>query len=226
MHLYPWILENKEFLKIMYSLVITLICIVIVFRADKLFRLSTHQGIRYFRNAFFFYGLGFVLRYMLGLLISLEVLDSIYLPFTNLVFEFFLIMAGFFLLYSLIWRKLDITEATSSLFNSKISIFYLMSLIIVISDYMWNIFFFMFISQILLFLIASMIALANYVRKGKQHKFLKFYLAAMVLSLAAWVLNFFAALSLAWNPAILMSVYILNVVIFLLFLYGVVKVTK
>jgi len=39
-------------------------------------------------------------------------------------------------------------------------------------------------------------------------------------------LNTLAALYFQWNQSFVMGVYILNIAIFLLFLYGVLKVTK
>ena len=115
---------------------------------------------------------------------------------------------------------------SSSLFNPRIFLFYFMTLVIVILDYLWGTRFFMFSSQVILFAFASVISYNNYKRNGKQHKFLKFYFLAMVLSLLAWFSNAFAELYFKWNKGILIEVYILNIIIFLLFLYGVVKVTR
>jgi len=66
MLLYDLIIENKELLKILYALIITVICLFIVIKTNKLFKISSHQGIRYLRNAFFFYGIAFITRYFLG----------------------------------------------------------------------------------------------------------------------------------------------------------------
>jgi len=74
-----WIVLNKELLKIFYLLVVGLICTIIVLKSHKLFKLSMHQGIRYFRNAFLFFGIGFILRYIVG---------TGYL-FSKYLFEFF-----------------------------------------------------------------------------------------------------------------------------------------
>ena len=64
MDIYGFIIQNKELFKIIYALVIVLICILIVIKTNKLFRLSFHTGIRYFRNTFFFYGIAFAIRYL------------------------------------------------------------------------------------------------------------------------------------------------------------------
>jgi len=220
--MYEWIIQNKDILKLFYGLAITLICAIIVIKTDRLFRLSLHQGIRYFRNAFLFYGMGFLIRYISG-----NFFQENYYFFTNFLFEFFLIMAGFFLLYSLVWKKFEDSKrhSVSSLFNSRILLFYLMAFVISVLDLIWSTHSFMFISQIILFVFATAISYSNY-QSNEKGKFLKFYFVAMLLSLIAWILNFLATLTFDWNSLMLINVYGLNIIIFLLFLYGVIKVTK
>ena len=213
-----WIIENKDLLKFIYTFLIAGICAIIVVKTDRLFGLSSHQGIRYLRNAFLFYGIGFIVR-------SLLEIPSLPHDLLNVLFEFFLIMAGFFLLYSLLWKRFKTSTKFSSLLNPWIIIFYLMALIIALVDNLWGTYILMFFSQIFLFIFASVISFKNYIKNGRKHKFLKFYFAAMVLSLGAWALNAFAALYL-WRLRFVGSVYLINIVIFLLFLYGVLKVTK
>ncbi|MBT96688.1 hypothetical protein CMI49_01150 [Candidatus Pacearchaeota archaeon] len=222
--MYSWIIENKELLKIFYGLIIALICFVIVLKTNKLFRLSLHKGIRYFRNAFFFYGIAFIIRYLFG---AFFLDNPNYYFVINILFEYFLVMGGFFLLYSLLWKRFESskTNYNSSLFNTKIFLFYFMSFIIVFLDYIWQTYYFMFSSQIIIFVLASVISYINYKKNGRQHKFLKLYFIAMILSLITWVLNFLVASFLDWNKGVLTNVYLINIVIFLLFLYGVIKVT-
>lgn len=227
MDIFSLLIENREIIKPLYGLLIGLICLVIVLRVDKLFRLSLHQGIRYFRNAFFFYGLAFIIRYVFGALVFYEFVDGGYFLVVTIIFKYFLIMAGFFLLYSLLWKKLETSNKNyySSLFNPKITIFYIMALVIVFLDYVWQTHYFIFISQIILFTIASGISYLNYIRGRPEHKFLKFYFVAMILALVAWILNAISAL-LDWNRYVLINSYLSNIIIFLLFLYGVINATR
>jgi len=226
---YSWIIQNKELLKLVYSIIIILICFVIVLKTNRLFKLSLHQGIRYFRNAFFFYGIAFFLRYILG---SKLIFNSISLSqnyfIIGILFEFFLIMAGFFLLYSLIWKRIEGIgkREDSSLLNPKMVLFYIMSFIIAYLDFLWKDYFFMFLSQILIFIIASVISYLNYKNLGNKRLFLKFYFVAMLLSLTAWVLNALLSLYFNWNQGVLINIYLINIIIFGLFLYGVIRVTK
>lgn len=224
--MYDWIIENKELIKIFYGLILGLICFIIVLRTDKLFRLSLHQGIRYFRNAFLFYTLAFVARFLLGALASYGYITT-YAFSIKIIFEFFLVMAGFFLLYSLLWKKFEPGEKPydSSLLNKNILIFYIMAFVIVILDYLWQVYYFMFSSQIFIFIFGIIVSYINYKKNGSRHKFLKFYFVAMVLSLLAWILNSVLAF-FDWRKEILINVYVLNLIFFLLFLYGVIKITS
>jgi len=228
MDLYSLILQNKETLKLIYALIIVVICFLIVLKTNKLFKISLHNGIRYFRNAFFFYGLGFTIRYLLWFLFDLDGLPA-YSSFATLLFEFFLVMGGFFLLYSLIWKKFESyksPEPRSSLFNPRILILYSFTIILVIIDFLWGFYHAMFFSQIMIFILASAISYANFIEDKGKHKFPKFYFVAMLASLIAWIMNTLADIYLGWDKIVMINVYVLNMVVFLLFLYGVIKSTR
>ena len=215
---YNLIAQNKDLFRFFYSMVIALICLIIVIKTDRLFRLSSHQGIRYFRNAFVFYGAAFILRYLLH--------KPIYFNLIKLIFEFFMVMAGFFLLYSLLWKRFENSKQDSSLFNSKIFVFYILAFIIAILDYLWASYNFMFFSQIVLFGFATIISYNNYIKDKKQHKFLKLYFVIMFLNLVAWILNFIFSSFFGWRLRWLANVYVINILVFLIFLYGIIKLTK
>lgn len=226
MYLYDFVWMNKEIFKLVYTLIIGLICFLIVLRTHRLFKLSAHQGIRYFRNAFFFYGLAFIMRYVLGLFYFLEEPYWLYSFLIRGVFEFFLIMGGFSLLYSLVWKKFEPEEGThSSLFNLRFTILYLLALIVVVLDYLWETYLFMFVLQIILFFSASIISYSNY-RRSKERGFLRLYLIVIILNLIAWLANFVVASFFDWHKGGVVGIYILNILIFFLLLYGVLSATK
>ncbi len=218
MDLYSFVLGNREIFKLIYALFILIICVIIVFRTNRLFQLSLHQGIRYFRNAFFFYGLAFFSRYILDLFLGHHIVDPL--------FEFFIIVAGSFLLYSLLWKKIESEKGThSSLFNSRILIFYFMAIIIALIDTIWSTMYVMFFSQIVLFLFASIISFYKFKNNEKRKKFPGFHFLAMILMFFAWILNLLAPLLFSWNPIALINIYFFNAVFFLVFLFGAIKIS-
>ncbi|MCL5018774.1 MAG: hypothetical protein M1416_03365 [Candidatus Pacearchaeota archaeon] len=223
MDLYSVVTENKWLLEALYTLIITSICMIIVLKTDRFFKLSLHNGIRYFRNAFLFFGIGFLVRYILGLFSDFSITNA---DIIKVIFEYFMIMAGFFLFYSLVWKKFASKNEYSSMFNSKITLFNIMAIVLALLDEVWNTYNFMFFSQIIIFSYTSVISLINYLKKSEKFKFLKFYFIGMLLVFAAWILNFLAASFFHWHPLILINIGIINVIFFFLFLYGVIKVTQ
>ncbi len=237
MYLYDLIIANRELLKVFFTVVILTICAIIVFKTHKLFKFSFHQGIRYFRNAFLFYFLAFLTRHILTEIydhgaVLVELLSYAFV--VKIVYEFFLVMAGFFLLFSLFWKRFEKKESSvSSLFNLKIILFYGLALIIALLDYTWSTLYFMFLSQIVLFSFAGGACFIKYIENEKAGNFLKMYLLVIVLNLALWTINFivlssfhFSLESSSWHQIGNIGVYSLTIITFSLFLYSVVRATK
>ena len=218
LELYDFVAKNREVLRLLYSLLIVIICFTIVMKTNRIFKISLHNGIRYFRNAFLFYGIAFSIRYFLS--------APNYFYMIRPVFEFFMVMGGFFLFYSLIWKKFENKNDVSSLYNSGVMVFYLFSIIIATLDTLWGNYNFMYVSQIVIFLIASVISYQNYRDSKKGQGFLKLYFVVMILSLIAWTLNFVFDTFLGVRLRFLANVYGLNIIVFLVFLFGVLKFTK
>lgn len=227
MQQYNWIIENRELLTLALDVVLFLICFVIVVKTHRIFKLSEHGGIRYFRNAFLFYGLAFAARYLLSLdygpLNSFD-FNFAFLIFLRLLYEFLFIMAGFFLLYSLLWKRFGVKF--SSLFNGPIFILYALAMIISILDFFWGGYDIMFFSQIIVFSFAGGIAFDKYGENTEKGGFLKLYLSVILLMLVARIIHFFVSSFFAWNIFGLIIVYMLEIFTFLLFLYGIIKVTR
>jgi hypothetical protein len=227
MDLVNWIIANREVIKIFYGLIVGIICLIIVGISHRLYHLSSYEGIRYFRNAFLFFGIAFIIRYVFGGFAHFEIISSDFTPLIIILFEFFLIMAGFFLIYSLIWKRIEGPKGSfSSILNSRILIFYVMAFIVTILDYLWGSYYFLFISQVIVFVCATAMSYINYSRNGKKRGFLKFYLLAMILALVAWIVNAVTAAFFNWERTALIYVYTLNIIIFIVFLYGILRITR
>jgi hypothetical protein len=222
--LYDWIIANKELVKVIYALIICFICAIVVIKTDRLFKISNYQGLRYFRNAFFFYGVSFLIRFILGGL-QIETLFN-YEQTIWFLFEFTIITAGFMLLYSLIWKKIENEIKYHSLFNRNMFVIYAISLVITVLDALWNTPLFMYLSQIVLFIALIKLSYSNFAQSGKESPFLKYYFITMILGLAAWLLNMILQYYLNWNKVVQMIVYGLNALFFLLFLYGALNIAK
>ena len=223
--IFSWIIENKEILKIIYALVICSIAAIITLKTDRLFKISDHQGLRYFRNSFFFYGLAFFMRFILGeAATSIYKYGEIYQQITILLFKFFIIMAGFFLLYSLIWKHVEKIKNYHSFLNIKIVPFYIGTILIIFLDLVFHTNMFMYYSQIILFLILSVLAYKNYIKDKGESVFLKYYFLTMLLGFIAWALNTVIYYFSNNIGIIQICIYGANIVFFITFLFGIVKI--
>jgi len=218
-----WIIMNKEPLKVIYGLLIVFICSIIVLKSDRLFKLSDYQGIRYFRNAFFFYGVAFTIRFILGTKILRDMFYSEIL--VSILFEFFIITAGLLLFYSLIWKGVEKKKKYNSLFNLNTGIIYIVSLFLSWGDFLLKTNLLMFFSQILLFLGMVFLSYQNYLKRRKINSFVKYHFLSFFLGLIAWILNFLVSFFLNWNKSLQILIYSLNIIFFLLFLYGTNKIS-
>lgn len=214
MLLYNLAIENREILKLVFSAMLVLACFIIVLRTHRLFKLTDHEGIRYFRNSFLFFGLAFATRYFLN-----------YSGFLIVGYEFFLMSACLFLFYSLSWKRFNGENKISSLFNFQIITFYLIAFIVSILDYLWGVYYFVFFAQIIVFSFAGGI-LFEKSGSGEKGRFLNLYLVVIFLNLFARITNLLISTMLDWNRVGVIAVYFLDAIIFLLFLYGIIKNTR
>jgi hypothetical protein len=217
--------QNMWIVRLLYMLVMGGICAVIVVKTDKLFKMSYHQGIRYFRNAFFFYGLSFIFRYLMGADIFSG--GNQEKMIVTGIFEFFIISAGFFLLYSLLWKKFERENAfSSSLFNLPVGIFYMMAAILAILDVLDGDYKLMVLSQTIIFSCALLVSSLRYSQEKKKNVFLKMYLMVMILTLFYWTVNFVVGEYLEWSFLGVVGLHVINVIIFFLFIYSIFRITR
>lgn len=216
------ILSNKEFLKMAYALIISFVCTLIVIKSDRLFKISDYQGIRYFRNAFFFFGLSIVFRFVLGSVNTTN--QEIYSIGIKMLYEFFAIVGVFFLLYSLIWKKVETEKKHHSMINLSALTFYLISLGIALFGFVYSTTIIFSIVQPFLFIVILAISFKNYLDSGREYPFLKVYLIAILTGLVSSILSIL--LFLERSEIMSMSIYGLNTLFFFIFLGGVISLSK
>ena len=130
-------------------------------------------------------------------------------------------MAGFFLFYSLIWKYLEKEKNYHSLFNIKIGILFGVALVISVLDLWFSGYLFMYSSQIILFLFMAIISFRNYILNKNVY-----YFFIILMGLISWSLNAFAYLFLKEASMMRIYAYAINMIFFLFFLYGTIRMTK
>lgn len=98
--------------ELIYSFVIILSCLMIYFGTRELYKLSSHKGIKYFRESFLFFALAFFFRSFIKLILlignpkNMFINPQIFNLITTLLFVFFSTLAILYLIHSLTWKKL------------------------------------------------------------------------------------------------------------------------
>jgi len=108
--------------ELVYTLIVVFLCFTIYYKTREIFGLTKHEGIKYFRITFLFFGLAYISRFISVLLKLMVVTFDIYFPihifgiFPLLFIGYFSTMAILSLTYSILWKKLHIKH-TFLLFN-------------------------------------------------------------------------------------------------------------
>lgn len=213
-------------LEIIYSFVIIICSLMIYFGTKELYELSNHRGIKYFRQAFLFFAIAYFFRSFIKFVLSyfdvraiLDISTMVFSPIlaqaTLFIFIYFSSMAVFYLLYSVMWKKLNNG-------SDKIIFFHLtalvIALIIILSAnqfiYLWL--------NIILFLVLAIIFFVAHKNKRKRSKKYDLYVIYLLL-LIFWVLNILDILIPDVLQTFQLVIYIFSLGIFLSILYKVLK---
>jgi hypothetical protein len=101
---------------ILFTLLSLIFCIIIYLKTRESYELTKHPGIGYFRDAFLFFGISYVLRFLLNIImLSTMALDifmprHMLMPVSMLVLSYFSTMGIIYLILSTIWKKLSGTH--------------------------------------------------------------------------------------------------------------------
>lgn len=207
--------------EILYSFIIIVCSLMIYFGTRELYNLSSHKGIKYFRMAFLFFAIAYFFRSFIKFIIQyfniqeiLEFSPQAFGPVSLFLFMYFSSMAIFYLLYSVMWRKLNGN-------SKKIFLFHLLAIIISIvsiaSRDSWvhlgiNLFLFIFVAVILY------IAHKNK-HQTKGHRLYTTYILLFIF----WILNIIDILIPRFLHTYQLFIYLASSLIFLIILYKVIK---
>lgn len=103
----PWEFGSE----LVYTIVAVLFCFLIYFKTKELFDLTKYAGIKYFRDAFLFFGVSYAIRFLFELVLFSKVAFDFILPRTMfaplfiLPLGYFSTMGIFYLLFSLLWKR-------------------------------------------------------------------------------------------------------------------------
>jgi hypothetical protein len=108
-HLNPIIFSTE----LLFTIIAVIFCFIIYFKTREIYNLTRHKGIRYFRDAFLFFGLSYVVRFIFSLaMFSSLAFDFIvprnmFGPLFILPLGYFSTMGIFYLIFSSIWKRFN-----------------------------------------------------------------------------------------------------------------------
>jgi hypothetical protein len=208
--------------EIIYSFIIVVCSLMIYIGTKELYELSSHKGIKYFRQAFLFFAIAYFFRSFIKFILMYfnireigEFSPIFFGSFTLLLFMYFSSIAIFYLLYSIVWKKWNNNLNT-------VYLFHVIALIISMISLLFRnpvIYFGLNILLILFALITIYYSYKNSKTKIKGHKLYIIY----VLLLVFWIFNIIDVLIPAFFQTFKLFLYLISSGIFLLILYKVLK---
>ncbi len=207
-------------MELIYSLIIVISCSVIYIKTKELYELTSHKGIKYFRNAFLFFGIAYLSRMILRLFIIIDGPEPINIFLFNLGYFIFLyagLMAGFYLIYSSVWKKFNDPEKLGWFFHP----------IALTITAIFIIFLFGPLTLLILAIIFLTAAILAYKRKKslKRDSFNKVHIIYMLLFISL-ILNAIAHFIIIISLYASILLYLISSVLFLVILYRVTKSMK
>ena len=208
--------------EIIYSFIIIACSLMIYFGTKELYNLTSHKGIKYFRQAFLFFALAYFFRSFIKIILfyfekgELLAFLPIFGSITLFMFMYFSSMAIFYLLYSVMWKKWK--------WKSTISIFHLTSLIIATTTILFRNPTAYLIINILLFTFISLTVYLSH-KQPKKRKPTNLYIIYLMLFFF-WILNIIDILVPNFLRTFQLFIYLTSLGIFLSILYKVIKKTN
>lgn len=209
-------------LEILYSFVIIL-CSLMIYKATKeLYELSNHKGIKYFRLAFLFFAIAYFFRSFIRFFLIYfdvraihEISAKTFGTATLFIFLYFSTMAIFYLLYSVVWEKLNRSAVSIYIFH----VFALSLSIIIVLFKSPAIY---LIVNLALLAVALLIVFISHRAKTKTKKPHNLYIIYVLLSIFL-VLNILDILIPNALKSYQLIIYLASIAIFLVILYKVLR---
>lgn len=207
---------NIYTLETIYLTLILVPTLFVFLRVFNLYSFSKHKGLLYFSGAFLLFACSFMIRYLIIITTSgpnnIEPLPGIS-PWV-IILELALLFPGILFIFSLSWKKMP---------KLTFLAVFVGALVVSIADYLMGTLILMYISQIIIFIIASFLAYRNLKRDKKPMQ--QVFLACMLLFILVWIINLVGQLFIPVLPVLRIVVYILTIIIAYTLLIMVNKIT-
>lgn len=214
--------------EIIYAFIIIVCSLMIYFGTKELYKLSSHKGIKYFRQAFLFFALAYFVRFFIKfLLISFNVINIFDVhsrvfflgigQITLFAFMYLSSMAIFYLLYSVLWKRLE--EKSKRIYLFHILAIIIASLSILFRDPL------MHLSLNIILLIFVTLTFYASKKKSKRKKGKHNLQIVYTLLFVFWIINTIDIVVPRFFQTFQLFIYLASSAIFLIILYKVLRKT-
>ncbi len=208
--------------ELIYSFVIIVCSLMIYLGTKQLYELSSHKGIKYFRETFLFFAIAYFFRSFIKFILLYfnireihEFSPIIFGNATLMIFMYFSSLAIFYLLYSVMWKKWNGN-------SNKMYLFHVLAFIISLSIILSRNSLIYLGVNVLLFIIVLIAVYISYKDKKKKKRGHNLYAIYLLLSFF-WILNIIDILIPKFFQALQLFIYTASMFIFLMILYKVLK---
>ena len=207
--------------QLIYSFII-IVCSLMIYNSTKeMYELSSYKGIKYFRKAFLFFAVAYFSRYFINFFLIFlninKISPRIVFGFSLFIFMYLNAMAAFYLLHSVLWKKLDNSK-------TKIYLFNFVALIIAVIATLFRSMLISILLNLALLIFASLmlfIAYRNFKNKKKGKNLFVIYLLLFIFL----VLNMIDILIPRFLQLYQLVIYLISISLFMTILYKVLKKT-
>lgn len=214
------IMQASFGIEVIYAFVIILCGLLIYFGTKELYQLSSHQGIKYFRLAFLFFSISYFFRFLIKFTFLvfdprqiIREFSPLFNPLTQVIFMYFSSMAIFYLLYSVLCKKLNSRK------NILLTFHLLAGGIAILTLIFNNLFTYLIINLILLIFVATIFFISHKDSKKKKSNFYVIYFLLFIF----WILNILDILVPTFLQTFQLLIYLSSITIFLVILYKVLR---
>jgi len=213
-------------IEMIYALVVLVSCWLIYARTREMYELTSHNGIKYFRNTFLFFGITYAVRFFMHLFMTFRINPRLFehIAFGIRDFSFFIMiyascMATIYLTYSIFWKKLEKYEF------SNVYIFHMAAIIIALISLLRNSPGVFLSFQSVLFLLLIIISFINYRKTRHKGSFSQLYLLYLLI-FGLWIISNIIEFIIIFSTLIGLIIYGISVLLFIILLIKVLKKLK
>ena len=196
-----------------YTIIVIILLSLIYLKSREMYKLTEHKGIKYFSYTFLFFALAHILRFFFRFFFRNFMQLGFFMPgrppfnIGQIFFIYTSVMAGLFLLYSVIWKQLKWNE------NLVIILFNIFAILATIIDFLTRNPYYHVVLMTFLFSLTVIISLFK--KSKRRHTFF----IAYILIFLIWIINLISIEIPRFLFQLRFLLYMISVGIYLLILW-------